>query len=140
MIFSPIGFKDTKFKYDVDVLMPLIKAKVDTKIDVDAQSNIGTAPNSPIALLIEWFHFTKYEGKIIIEFEAQDAYLCLKLDNYENATTEWDNLINKSFNKLENLYSHKISKLGLGNNAYYFGIEKTHLLRESIIKGLKKSI
>jgi len=140
MIFEPIGFNDTKFKYDVDVLMPLIKAKIDTKIDIDAQSIIGTAPNRPPVLLIDWFHFTKYNGKIIIEFEARDSYVCTNLDNYENATTEWDNLIDKSFNKLENLCSHKISKLGLGNTIYDFGAGKKHLLRHSIIKGLKNKI
>lgn len=140
MIFTPVGFKDTKFKYDVDKLMPLVKAKIDTKIDVEAQSSIGTAPGNPPALLIDWFHFTKYEGKVIIEFEAQDAYVCTNLDNYESETIEWDDLINESFKKLEILYTHKISKLGLGNNRYDFGDGKKHLLRESIIKGLKKQI
>ena len=133
-------FQQIKFEYDVDTLYPIPQPLINTKVDVAAEPKVGLAKDKPPLLVIKWFHLTKYNGKIITEYEVEDSYLCMNLVNYESANDEWDSLIILSYNKLKQSFSLKVDKLGLGSNTPDFHIGNVKLLRSKIIDVLKKRI
>lgn len=140
MTLMPFQFQQIKFEYDVDVLYPILKPSINTKVDVAAEPKVGLAADKPPLLVIKWFHQTKYNGKIITEYEVEDSYVCVNLVNYESANDEWDATIKLSYNKLKESFSLKVDKLGLGSITPDFPFGNVKLLREKIIEVLKRRL